>query len=128
MMPVYTPAVTLAVVVLYFVFAFRVARAHRRFNVQLPATAGHPEFERVYRAHVNTLEWMPIFLVPLWLTALYLSDIAAAALGLVWIGGRIWYFIGYSAAVERRLPGFFIQSMACAALFVCSVLGIVRYF
>jgi glutathione S-transferase len=35
---------------------------------------------------------MPTFLAPLWLCAIYLSDTAAAALGLVWIGGRILYF------------------------------------
>ncbi len=127
-MPIYTPAVSLMAVMLYFVFALCVARAHRRFQVQLPAMAGHPDFERVHRAHVNTLEWMPIFLVPLWLTALYLSDIAAAALGLVWIGGRIWYFTGYGAAVEKRRPGFLVQTMACAALLVCSVVGIIRHF
>lgn len=127
-MPVCTPAVSLIVVALYFAFAVRVARARGRFDVPLPATAGHPDFERIYRAHVNMLEWMPIFLVPLWLAALYLSDIAAATLGLVWIGGRIWYGIGYGVAVEKRLPGFFVQSMACAALFVCSIIGIVRHF
>lgn len=127
-MPVYTPAVSLIAIALYFVFALRVATAHRRFHVPLPATTGQPDFERICRAHINTLEWMPIFLVPLWLTGLYLSDVAAAALGLVWIGGRIWYFIGYGVAVEKRLPGFFVQSVACAALFVCSILGNIRHF
>jgi glutathione S-transferase len=27
--------------------------------------AGSPDFERVFRAHVNMLEWMPTFLVTL---------------------------------------------------------------
>jgi glutathione S-transferase len=74
---------------------------------------------------MNTLEWMPTFLVPLWLCAIYLSDIAAALLGLVWIGGRIVYFIGYSRAVEKRLPGFFIQSTACMLLFIGAAVGII---
>jgi len=126
--PVYTPLVSLTAIAVYFAFALHVAAAHRQFQVQLPATAGNPDFERVYRAHINTLEWMPIFLVPLWLTALYLSDIAAATLGLAWIGDRIWYFTGYGAAVEKRLPGFFVQSMASAALFVCSIIGIIGHF
>jgi glutathione S-transferase len=69
---------------------------------------------------------MPTFLAPLWLCAVYLSDAAAAALGLVWIAGRILYFIGYRKAVENRLPGFFIQSIACLLLFACAIAGDAR--
>jgi hypothetical protein len=63
---------------------------------------------------------MPTFLVPLWLCAIYLSDIAAAVLGLVWIVGRALYFAGYSKAVEKRLPGFFIQSTGACAGVLCT--------
>ena len=37
---------------------------------------------------------------------------AAAAIGAVWIIGRIVYFIGYSKAAAKRGPGFFIQGIA----------------
>jgi glutathione S-transferase len=47
----------------------------------------------------------------------------AAALGLVWIVGRVWYFVGYSKAVEKRLPGFFVQSTACMLLFLGAAVG-----
>jgi len=124
-MPHYTAIVSLVAVALYFFFATRVAVAHGRFKVELPATTGNPDFERVFRAHANMLEWMPSFLVPLWLCAIYLSDVAAAVLGLVWILGRAWYFSGYSKAVEKRLPGFFVQSIACFLLFIGAVVGIV---
>jgi glutathione S-transferase len=124
-MPYYTAIVSLLTVAFYFFLATRVAVAHVRFDVKLPATAGNPDFERVFRAHMNTLEWMPTLLVPLWLCAIYLSDIAAAALGAVWIVGRILYFTGYSKAVPKRLPGFFIQSAACTLLFVGALVGIV---
>ena len=124
-MPHYTAIVTLLAVALYFFLATRVAAARGKFNVKLPATAGNPNFERIFRVHANTLEWMPTFLAPLWLCAIYLNDIAAAALGVVWIGGRIWYFVGYSKDVEKRLPGFFVQSTACFLLFVGAIAGIV---
>ena len=88
---------------------------------------GNPDFERVHRVHMNTLEWMPTFLVPLWLCAIYLSDVAAAALGLAWIGGRILYFAGYSKAVEKRLPGFLIQAVACLLLLFGALAGIVLH-
>jgi glutathione S-transferase len=124
-MPRYTAIVTLLAVAFYFFLSTRVAVARWKFDVKLPAISGNPDFERVFRVQVNTLVWMPTFLAPLWLCAIYLNDIAAAALGLVWIGGRVLYFIGYSTAVEQRLPGFFIQSMACALLFLGALAGIV---
>lgn len=126
-MPRYTAIVTLLTVAFYFFLATRVAAARGRFGVQLPATSGNPDFERVFRVHVNTLEWLPIFLAPLWVCAIYLNDVAAAVLGLIWIGGRVLYFIGYTKAVEKRLPGFFIQVTACALLFVGAIAGIVTH-
>jgi glutathione S-transferase len=126
-MPYCTSIATLLAVALYFVFATQVAAARGKYNVKLPATTGDPRFERIFRAHINTLEWMPTFLAPLWLCAVYLSDVAAAALGLVWIGGRVMYFIGYSKAVEKRLPGFFVQSTACLLLLIGAIAGIVLY-
>jgi glutathione S-transferase len=124
---VYTSMVTLLAVAFYFFLATRFAAARGRFGVPLPATTGQPDFERIFRVHANTLEWMPIFLVPLWLCAFSLSDAGAASLGLVWIVGRAWYSFGYSKAVEKRLPGFFIQSIACVLLFVGAVAGVVMH-
>src|SRR5215471_11895973 len=124
-MPYYTAIVTLLAVALYFFLATRVAAAHIKFNVKLPAMIGNPDFERVVRVHVNTLEWLPTFLLPLWLCAIYLSDITAASLGVVWIIGRVLYFLGYTKAVERRLPGFFVQTAACILLFIGAIVGIV---
>jgi glutathione S-transferase len=124
-MPHYTAIVTLLVVLLYFFIATRVAAARTIFGVRLPAITGNADFERVYRVQMNTLEWMPIFLPLLWLCAIYFSDAAAAVVGLIWIGGRILYCVGYSQAVEKRLPGFFIQSSACGLLLIGAVVGLV---
>jgi glutathione S-transferase len=124
-MPHYTAIVTLLAVAFYFFLATRVAAARGKFNVKLPATAGNLDFERIFRVHINTLEWLPTFLIPLWLCAVYLNDAVAAVIGLVWVGGRVWYCAGYSQAVEKRLPGFFIQSTACAVLFIGALAGIV---
>jgi glutathione S-transferase len=126
-MPHYTALVTLLAVAFYFFLATRVAAAHGKFNVKLPAMAGNPDFERIVRAHVNTLEWMPTFLVPLWLCAVYLSDVTAAGLGLVWIVGRMLYWNGYSEAVEKRLPGFFVQASACFLLFIGALAGVIMH-
>jgi glutathione S-transferase len=112
----FTALATLLAVLFYFFTCARVARARATYGVKLPAISGHPDFERVFRVQMNTLEWLPIFLPSLWLFAIYVSDQAAAVLGLVWIAGRTFYMIGYIKATERRSPGFFIQAMASAVL------------
>lgn len=124
-MPRYTAVVTLLSVVFYFFLATRVSAARGKFGVKLPAFSGPPDFERVYRVHMNTLEWMPIFLPLLWLCALYYGDRTAAVLGIVWIVGRAFYFVGYSKAVEKRGPGFLIQATACVLLLIGAVVGII---
>jgi glutathione S-transferase len=124
-MPFYTPIVTLLAVALYFVLATQVARARIQFGVELPNMTGDPHFERIFRAHVNTLEWMPTFLAPLWLCAIYLSDVGAAVFGLIWVAGRVLYFVGYRSAVQKRLPGFFVQSSACMLLFIGAIAGLI---
>ena len=78
----------------------------------MPATSGHPDFERVFRVQMNTLEWMPIFLPSLWLFAIYISDLYAAVLGLIWIAGRVLYLTGYSQAAAKRGRGL-CSSGAC---------------
>jgi glutathione S-transferase len=111
-----TALVTLLAVLFYFFTSARVARARVAYGVKLPAISGNPDFERVFRVQMNTLEWLPIFLPSLWLFAIYISDQVAAVLGLIWIAGRIVYMIGYIKATERRSPGFLIQALASAAL------------
>lgn len=125
-MPAYTALITLLTVAFYFSLALRVAIARGKFGVPLPASSGAPAFERIFRTHQNTNEWLPIFLLPLWICAVSLTDPGAAAIGAVWLLGRALYAIGYARAVEKRLPGFFIQSSACALLYIGAAIGVVR--
>ena len=108
--------VTLLAALVYFWMAITVARTRARVGIYAPATSGDPTLERTIRAHVNTLEWFPIFLPSLWLFAIYWSAHVAAALGLVWIVGRILYALGYAAEASKREAGFMIQALAVAVL------------
>lgn len=114
----FTALVTLLAILVYFYSSILVSRARGKFGVKLPAISGNPDFERVFRAQMNTLEWLPIFLPALWLFAVYLSDSIAAAIGLVWVIGRILYVLGYAQAVAKRSLGFAIQALATIALWV----------
>ncbi len=108
--------VTLAALLLYFVMGFRVGRARSKYAVPAPAISGNADFERVFRVHANTLEWLPLFLVSMWLFALYWSDAFAAAVGVVWIVGRILYMTGYTREAGARSAGFAIQGLATGVL------------
>jgi glutathione S-transferase len=119
-----TALVTCLAVIVYFLISFRVGQARGIYGIKAPAITGHPEFERIFRVQMNTLEWMPIFLPALWLFAIYISDALAATLGVVWIAGRILYLTGYAKAANQRGMGFGIQAGAAAALWLGATLAI----
>ena len=112
----YVAIVTLLALLTYVWMGLMVGRARGKTGIQAPAMTGDPLLERHIRAHYNTLEWLPIFLVPLWLFAIYWSDLVAALVGVVWIVGRVIYQMGYVADPKKRELGFFIQAIACAVL------------
>ena len=120
----FTALVTCLAILFYFLTSVQVGKARATFGVKAPAISGNPDFERVFRVQMNTLEWMPIFLPALWLFAIYISDAIAAALGLIWIAGRILYMIGYSKAATKRGPGFGIQAVAAFLLWLGAIVTI----
>ena len=121
----FTALVTCLAILFYFFTTIRVAKARAAFGIKAPAITGNPDFERVFRVQMNTLEWMPIFLPSLWLFAIYISDWLAALLGLVWIAGRILYLTGYSQAAEKRGRSFGIQAAAATVLWLGALGAIV---
>jgi glutathione S-transferase len=125
-MPHLTALVTLLAVLLYALLGFQVGRARAKSGIKAPAMVGDPAFERMVRIQANTLEWMPIFLPALWLAAIYVSDPAAAAIGVVWIAGRAIYARDYAEAANKRGRGFTIQAVATAVLWLVALVGVVR--
>ena len=121
----FTALITCLAVAVYFFSSVLVSRARVKFGVKLPAISGNPDFERVFRAQMNTLEWLPIFLTSLWLFAIYIGDGITASIGAVWVIGRILYVLGYARAVEQRGPGFAIQALATIALWLGALGAIV---
>ncbi len=124
-MPHYTALVTMLAILFYAYTSVNVGGARVKLGVPAPATTGNPDFERLFRVQMNTLEWMPIFLPLLWICAFYVGDAWAAALGVVWVGGRIAYLVGYAASAEKRGPGFGVQALACGALLVADVVAVI---
>jgi glutathione S-transferase len=92
---IFTAWATLAVLGVYFWTWGNAARARIQFKVPAPSMDGPEGFLRAHRVQMNTLEMLPLVLVPLWLCAMFLGDVWAAAGGLVWCVGRILYGLGY---------------------------------
>lgn len=108
--------VTLLSLLVYIWMIFRIPGARRRSGIDAPAMTGHPELERHLRVQANTVEWLVIYLPSLWLFAIYWNDLVAAALGVIWILGRVIYALGYAADPKKRELGFIIQALATGVL------------
>ncbi len=119
-----TALITLLAILLYAYMGVRVSQARQKTGIKAPAITGNPDFERVFRVQMNTLEWMPIFLPAMWLTAFYFGDRIAAVGGVVWIIGRVMYMQGYSAAANKRGAGFGVQALAALAMWGAALVGV----
>ena len=108
--------VSLLALLTYVWMMMRVGKARMKSGVSAPAMTGDEGLERAIRAHLNTLEWLPTFLVSMWIVAIYWNATVAAGAGVVWIVGRILYAVGYAADPKKRGPGFLIQALATAVL------------
>lgn len=108
--------VTLLSLLVYVWMILRIGGARRRTGIDAPAMTGDPELERHLRVQANTVEWLVIYLPALWLFAIYWNDLVAAALGVIWMIGRVAYALGYAADPKKRELGFIIQALATAVL------------
>lgn len=103
-----------------------VGKARKAHGVDYPNTHGSDDFNRVWRAHQNTLEQLVIFLPSLWLFAVAVHEFWAGVLGLVWAIGRILYVRGYTIAAPKRSTGFMIAILATAVLLFGAV-GVIAW-
>jgi glutathione S-transferase len=117
--------VMMLAVIEYFAFGMAVGMARGRYKIPAPAVSGNPDFERYYRVQTNTLEQMMVFLPSLWTFATFVSASWAAGLGLVFVIGRLVYFIGYTKAANKRGIGFGISGLPTMILMIGGLIGAV---
>jgi glutathione S-transferase len=123
--PLTTLATVIALIV-YFVLSLNVGRARTTWNVPAPAMAGHIEFEKRNRVHMNTLEQLVLFLPVLWLSIGVLGDKWTALCGLVWCIGRIVYARAYYADPTKRSAGFGLTMLPTLVLMIATIVSAVR--
>jgi len=109
----------------YFGFGLAVARARGRYQCPAPATTGHEMFERYYRVQMNTLEQLVLFLPATVLFAWVFDPRWAAALGVVWIVGRLLYFRSYVRDPRSRALGFALTALPSLGMLGAALVGLV---
>ena len=110
----------------FLLFGYAVGSARTRYKVPAPAMSGHEVFDRYFRAQMNTLEQLVVFLPSLWLFAHYINAWAAVVLGLLFIVGRALYFRGYVQAAESRHAGFVLSAIPNVTLLIGALIGVSR--
>jgi len=110
----------------YFAFSALVGRARGMYGVQAPATSGNEMFERYFRVHYNTLELMIMFVPALLIAAIYWNPAWMAAVGAIYLVGRIVYLQGYVRDPKARDIGFGLSIVPIAVLAFAALAGVVR--
>jgi glutathione S-transferase len=118
--------VGLLAVIQLVVFGVLVGRARGTYGIAAPATTGHPVFERYYRVQMNTVETLLAFLPGLWLGAKYWSPAYAAALGVVYLIGRLVYLRAYVHDPKTRSVGFAMSMLPALVLVIAALIGALR--
>lgn len=120
---VYVVIVSALALLAYYFTLLMAGLARGRFKIAPPAHTGPEEYERYVRAHQNTLEHLVLFLPGLWLFAVTVSPVWAAAIGAIWPPMRVLYALGYHKAAEKRLIPLYISMPPIYIFVLGSLIG-----
>jgi hypothetical protein len=123
---IWVDVVTWLALVQFFLFAASVARARVRYGVHAPATTGHATFERYFRVHQNTLELLVLFIPSMWLAVRYFYPTYVAAIGVLFLIGRAWYFFAYVRDPGERTWSAALSFLPIFIFWIIAAIGIVR--
>ena len=110
----------------FITFGMLVGRARVQYGVKAPATTGHEVFERWFRVHYNTMELLVVFVPSIWLFGLYVDPRIGAAIGAVYLVGRVLYVRSYVRDPAARGGGFGLSMLPVMILVVGAAIGAAR--
>jgi uncharacterized membrane protein YecN with MAPEG domain len=112
----------------FLFFGYAVGAARGRYGVKAPATTGNEQFERYFRVQMNTLELLIVLVPALPLFAWFVSARWGAALGAVYLVGRVLYYRGYTRDPAKRSLGFMLSSLPIFVLLLGGIGGAIAAF
>ena len=110
----------------FFYFGLMVGRARAKYKVPAPAMTGNEVFERYFRVQMNTLELLAMFIPSILLYSAYLQPAVAAAVGAVYLVGRIIYLYTYIKEPKSRSTGFGLSIAPIMVLWGGGMFGAIR--
>jgi hypothetical protein len=116
--------VTILALFQFLLFGALVGRARVKYKVRAPATTGNEIFERYYRVQMNTLELLAVFLPALWIAAIYWNPRWMAAVGVVYLLGRMLYLRAYTTEPRSRGLAYMLSLLPVMALMTAGLAGV----
>jgi uncharacterized membrane protein YecN with MAPEG domain len=120
--------ITCLALLVYFWNFMNVGMARGKHKIVAPATTGHPDFERKLRIQQNMVEQLVFFIPAVWIFSLTVSVLIGAALGLLFVVGRVLYSVSYAKDPAKRGPGFMIAGFPTMILLFGALIGVIRLF
>lgn len=117
--------VAVLAVLQFIFFGVLVGSARTQYGVKAPATSGHPQFERMYRVQMNTLELLVALLPAMYLAARYWSPSIVAVGGAVYLVGRLVYWRSYTKDPASRALGFGLSIFPILTMLGAVLVGVV---
>jgi uncharacterized MAPEG superfamily protein len=117
--------VAVLAVLQFILFGVTVGAARTKYGVHAPATSGHPQFDRLYRVQMNTLELLVALLPAMYIAARYWSPSLVAVGGAVYLVGRLVYWRSYVRDPASRALGFGLSVFPILAMLGAVLVGIV---
>lgn len=122
----YVELVVLLALLQFLIFIVFVGRARGRYGIKAPATSGHEIFDRYFRVQHNTQENLLMFLPALWIAAAYWNPLWIAAVGAIYLIGRVLYCAGYVRDPRSRAIGYMLTAIPIVVLLLAALYGVVR--
>jgi len=120
-----TVIITFLALAQFVLFGVQVGALRGKHEIKAPATSGHPEFERMNRVHLNTMEQLVVFLPALWIHAYYAKPLYGAVLGVIYLIGRFLYRAEYLKDPTSRSPGFSMSFIPSVVLLVWALVVVI---
>jgi uncharacterized MAPEG superfamily protein len=121
------PALVTCLALLVYVWNFAAAGGARgKHKIVAPAVTGHPEFERKLRVQQNMVEQLVLFIPSLWIFCLTVQVLVGAALGLLFVLGRIVYSVSYATDPAKRGIGFILAALPTVILLLGGLIGTIH--